>query len=72
MKIGAKKMIIDDLRKEFITELCFPAVRKETLLHWFYDQLANFCLRVQCDLRGPISARCDLFYDRHPGTDLLT
>jgi argininosuccinate synthase len=28
LKIGAKKMIIDDLRKEFVTELCFPAIRK--------------------------------------------
>lgn len=28
LKIGAKKMIIEDLRREFITELCFPAIRK--------------------------------------------
>ncbi|EAU36013.1 argininosuccinate synthase [Aspergillus terreus NIH2624] len=27
LKIGAKKMIIEDLRREFITELCFPAIR---------------------------------------------
>lgn len=32
LKIGAKKMIIEDLRKEFITELCYPAVRKS--LRW--------------------------------------
>lgn len=28
LKIGAKKMIIEDLRREFVTELCFPAIRK--------------------------------------------
>jgi hypothetical protein len=27
LTVGAKKMIIEDLRKEFITELCFPAIR---------------------------------------------
>ncbi|GAB1216050.1 hypothetical protein ATERTT37_005255 [Aspergillus terreus] len=27
LKIGAKKMIIEDLRREFITELCFPAIQ---------------------------------------------
>lgn len=30
LKIGAKKMIIEDLRREFITELCFPAIRKKS------------------------------------------
>jgi argininosuccinate synthase len=34
-KIGAKKMIIEDLRKEFITELCFPAIRMQNLLWWY-------------------------------------
>ncbi|OJK01250.1 argininosuccinate synthase [Aspergillus aculeatinus CBS 121060] len=27
LKIGAKKMIIEDLQREFITELCFPAIQ---------------------------------------------
>ncbi|OOF92645.1 argininosuccinate synthase [Aspergillus sclerotiicarbonarius CBS 121057] len=27
LQIGAKKMIIEDLRREFITELCFPAIQ---------------------------------------------
>ncbi|KAI9038242.1 argininosuccinate synthase [Aspergillus affinis] len=27
LKIGAKKMIIEDLRREFVTELCFPAIQ---------------------------------------------
>ena len=27
LKIGAEKMIIEDLRREFVTELCFPAIR---------------------------------------------
>jgi len=27
LTVGAKKMIIEDLRKEFITELCFPAIQ---------------------------------------------
>ncbi|GMF66769.1 unnamed protein product [Aspergillus oryzae] len=30
LKIGAKKMVIEDLRREFVEELCFPAIRKLT------------------------------------------
>lgn len=56
LKIGAKKMIIDDLRKEFVTELCYPAIRKNSVLLWCQCRLNNPRHRVQCDLRGPISA----------------
>lgn len=27
MKIGAEKVYVEDLRREFIEELCFPAVQ---------------------------------------------
>jgi argininosuccinate synthase len=52
MKIGAEKVYVEDLRREFIEELCFPAVQCNAvyenvyLLGTFSSGYPRSCLQI--------------------------
>ncbi len=53
MKIGAEKVYVEDLRREFIEELCFPAVQCNAVYENVY-LLGTFLCECMCWAASPV------------------
>ncbi|KAL1962024.1 hypothetical protein VTN77DRAFT_668 [Rasamsonia byssochlamydoides] len=64
LKIGAKKMVIEDLRREFITELCFPAIQCNAIYEGRY--------LLGTSLARPVIARAQMRVAQREGCDYVS
>ena len=83
LKIGAKKMVIEDLQKEFVEELCFRAVqcnaqvRADSYLACIYDTETDLDLQYEgryllgTSLARPVIARCLMRVAQREGCDYV-
>lgn len=62
LKIGAEKCYVEDLRAEFISELCFPAIQANavstlTKLSWLNAKMASRSMKMSTSLERPSLAQ---------------
>lgn len=79
MKLGASKMIIDDLRKEFVEELCFRAIQCNAIYEGkVFSPLVMACLielgryLLGTSLARPVIARAMMKAAASEGCDYVS
>ena len=72
MKIGAQKVYVEDLRKEFVEELCFPAIQCNAVyegvyllgmymeVNYWYNTWLIFIFSLGTSLARPVIARAQI------------
>ncbi|KAE8349843.1 argininosuccinate synthase [Aspergillus coremiiformis] len=64
LKIGAKKMVIEDLRREFVEELCFPAIQCNAIYEGRY--------LLGTSLARPVIARAQMRVAQREGCQFVS